>query len=154
MKVVFEAVDTATLKIQILDFTKIFLGDVEIKPQTPQAPTKVYKTPGRKDGQTVAATRGTDPLDKAAQAELSLPIPPKKRGEAVTDTAPKLPEVKTDGFPVPTKEEVLESLKKLNDVKGLQAVKDVLARFGVERLTSLKEEHYGALYLDALTALK
>ena len=81
-----------------------------------------------------------DEADKAVEEEIKPVLTMAQRAELEA----KAPEHKEP--PQPTMEEVRKVLKELRDRKGVEAVKALLADFGVKSAPDLKPEQYLTVY--------
>lgn len=55
--------------------------------------------------------------------------------------------------PPATQEQATEALKKVNSAKGLPAAREILLKFGANRMSELKSEHFGAFVLACAQVL-
>lgn len=88
------------------------------------------------------------------QGEVLVPAPapePKKRGPKPKADAPKEP-VQTDieeAAKEVTHDDVVAALSKVNGDRGMQTVRDILGKFGVDKISQIKPEDRAAVVAAA-----
>lgn len=94
----------------------------------------------------VMTKKATAPAQEPAPAKVAETTPAPK-AKAKADAAPALPENAAFPEDLPTEIETLRALaREKQQQKGKAALKELLTKFGVPNLTSLKAEAYSAFY--------
>lgn len=122
-----------------LETKGILASHVEFQPtETPAAPkkTRAKKADGNK---TVEVNRGAESMHQNGILSQAEPAPSVTTGEAVP--------------PAKTQADAQAALEKLFASKGMEICREVMSRFGVQRLKDLKPEQYADFVAHVETVL-
>lgn len=144
MEITFKATNAVELKEKIANFCKHFdishsnaQASLPFNKIQPSEPVKVEAPVSEPGQEAEPRKRGRKSNAEKAAAEAE-----KVEAEEVAAT-PTAPVQSTVNAAVYSKEQVTSALQSLNSKKGLTACREILAKFGQERLSSLPAEQYG-----------
>jgi len=96
------------------------------------------------------ANDGSAPTTPAVEGKRGPGRPPKNKPAGQPDPEPKQTDlVEEAAKAVPTQDEMVQALTKLNQKHGIAAVREVLAEFGCQKVSEPKEDQRAAVIAKA-----
>ncbi len=155
----FTACNDAELAKKITNFLRRSLGREPISLEEPEQLNLPGMEPEPEKYSTTPEMNETLPLENLKSTRK--PRGPNKKKNTTSPPQEAAPVVEDDGdlaseptIKVTTREDALQALQKVNSEKGLPTARVVLAKFGCQRISEVKEEQYSDFVAACLEVLK